>query len=808
MIGAIGIKLNNRNSIRLYPAGGYNDIDWDTEFPSDLGNDYTTYHNKDASTQKPALIIAQGLDGRYILRLIETKRYVLRIVNETNKEIPLPHFQNEGNKFLKVDQDKDSVTFQFINYLGRSRVYFSGSDKTLMFEVVPDKMDYEDDYIRLTEAIADRCSELLLDYTGATSNAYTQSNADKETLLEQFIFLRKFCYKDNLQGLFEAIKRNPDLVLDREDEMKPTGVGVPSKKFFHTPFSYSRGWMNVSGEETGKKVHIPSTIATTRKFDRLDTPANRFVKYALQKFDSICVELIDILQISSQGMQIVCKEEAKAIHESLEYIFRDPFFDQIGNLDIMPQNNQVLQKREGYSQIFVAYLMIDLALQLDWKGKEDLYEGESQNVALLYEYWLFFELYKIVKSIDGCMAIKTKETPFIVKENGIAISLQEGKQSCQSFEIEKLGIKINLYYNRTFSRKKFYISRYEGSYSRKFRPDYTLAVFPLSYTEGKYNGETEAMKNGAVSFIHFDAKYRITDLTDLIGNKEIEADDEDIIEDKANAIVNTYKCGDLLKMHTYNDAIRRTVGSFVLYPGSDSKYETFELFDEILPGVGAYSIKPSTSDQGEKRLRAFITKLIETESANNSRLKRLQYYTKMILDEPSSIIKHEEEKSIKIVTGTDELYVIGYIRGDSEKDYYRFLKNNGLLHKGYEFPFYFYAINGNAVYSHHPDIFKAHYLRFYTNQIYLSESYMLEPVLCEIVSNELVSKDDLVQKLRSIGFNTSREEHFADFYYVLNVRVLDELFSRETLEIAAVNSENGNDTFSPHSPKVVCISRK
>ena len=178
----------------------------------------------------------------------------------------------------------------------------------------------------------------------------------------------------------------------------------------------------------------------------------------------------------------------------------------------MPQNNQILQKREGYSQIFAAYVMMDLALQLDWKGKDEVYEGESKNVALLYEYWLFFELYKIIKSIEGCKSIKTEENPFLLLEDGITILLEEGKKSCQSFEIKKYGIKINLYYNRTFSSMEFRTTKYEGSYSRPFRPDYTMAIFPLSFTKGQYNGEEEAIVAGAVSYIHFDAKYRISDL--------------------------------------------------------------------------------------------------------------------------------------------------------------------------------------------------------------------------------------------------------------------------------------------------------
>ena len=47
---------------------------------------------------------------------------------------------------------------------------------------------------------------------------------------------------------------------------------------------------------------------------------------------------------------------------------------------------------------------------------------------------------------------------------------------------------------------------------------------------------------------------------------------EEVENDKQDSVTNTYKRGDLLKMHTYNDAIRRTVGSYVLYPGDfDSK---------------------------------------------------------------------------------------------------------------------------------------------------------------------------------------------------------------------------------------------
>ena len=41
-----------------------------------------------------------------------------------------------------------------------------------------------------------------------------------------------------------------------------------------------------------------------------------------------------------------------------------------------------MEKREGYSQIFNVFSMVDFALQLDWKGMEEVYSGESKNTAL------------------------------------------------------------------------------------------------------------------------------------------------------------------------------------------------------------------------------------------------------------------------------------------------------------------------------------------------------------------------------------------------------------------------------------------
>lgn len=804
-IAAVSFKEKNGIEIVVYPQGEWDCIDFDTATP-EKGTDMIAYKTKEAVAKAAIskLDIATSVDGKKILRLRETATYTCRQRYGSKEDSDFIcknlTFQNEkNNKFLKVTRDRDALSFRFINYLGRTRLKNAEDETVADFEIVPQKMNYEEDYIELTKKLAEECAEILLEYSGVTSNRYESSDTDSsKTLLEQFIFLREFCYSHNLQALFGSIKRNPDRMLVKDEVLKPIGQGAPSAGFYSNPFSHSRGWQRVNGRP------MPQEIGVTRKYDSLDTVANRFIKFALRKFNLICRELCASLDASKgkraeQNMFTECYREAFEIQRITDDILRDHFFDDVRELTIMPQNNQVLEKREGYRQIFSAAAMVDLALQLNWEGEQEAYSGESKNTALLYEYWLFFELRKIIHSIDNCKCIQASEKPFIHTDNGLTISLSEGQTSCQAFLFPDLGTRVNLYYNRTFSREEFSNTKYAGSYSRPFRPDYTLEVYSSEYIRPE-----DAVREGSVSYIHFDAKYRITDLKSFIGADENDMTEEQIQEevegDKQDSITNTYKRGDLLKMHTYNDAIRRTVGSYVLYPGDfDSKTKNYRLFEEVLPSVGAFAIKPSIQSESENALKDFITEIIEARSRKYSRLNRMLAYSNRILSEPaiSELDKRVSGKEKDNKNIHNNLYAVGYLR----PDYYEILDRAGLLNAGKTFVFYYYAIKGDSVYSHHEDIGKAKYIRFYKNDINASGTYEIEPIEGIIKSRELVSKKQLDEMLTDSGCNDGRERT-ADFYYVFKVEIKNSNCSRICCRTTELNSVNGNDTFSPHSPKV------
>lgn len=101
--------------------------------------------------------------------------------------------------------------------------------------------------------------------------------------------------------------------------------------------------------------------------------------------------------------------------------------------------------------------------------------------------------------------------------------------------------------------------------------------------------------------------------------------------------------------------------------------------------------------------------------------------------------------------------------------------------------FYFYAINGTNVYTHYSNLFQNDKLCFNKNSIDVTHRYQIELVLCAVTSNELVSKNALVRRLKDLGFETDEARHNADFYYVLNVEVMDDHCNSVEIGIDLVN---------------------
>ena len=334
--------------------------------------------------------------------------------------------------------------------------------------------------------------------------------------------------------------------------------------------------------------YIPYEIDQIKHEDIIDIPENRFFKYFLELIQG----LIEKLLASSKEGYI--NDKLLYFRDEIEYFLSNKFFDHISAMEYVPFNSQILQKKEGYREIFHYFLMLEFSFRLSWDEINNQFKGFEKKLSELYEYWCYFKLLKVLNDLS--VKKINFEDVFKINKDNWSIGIKKGVQSAKKFKLGLDGhdIGIELFYNLRFSDK----SRYR-SYSLAFKPDYTLLV-----TIGEHN-----------HYIHFDAKYRseleiidfyskIEEKSDSDINREIE--ERDNLEEKESV----FKDGDIYKMHTYKDSILKTEGSYVLYPGNVSK--SFKESDLIIPSVGAFSLTPGKADVEEDNLAIFIKKVLRT----------------------------------------------------------------------------------------------------------------------------------------------------------------------------------------------------
>ncbi|WP_258112387.1 nuclease domain-containing protein [Alicyclobacillus sp. SP_1] len=277
-----------------------------------------------------------------------------------------------------------------------------------------------------------------------------------------------------------------------------------------------------------------------------------------------------------------------------------------------------------------AWLKFDLAARLVWHGGQDVYGGGKRDVATLYEYWVFFQLLDLVK-LEFNLDIPSVDELIETTKDGFGLKLRSGKK----LEVEgnyasaTRPLRVRFSYNRTFVRhgneNDSTSYPYPGSWTRRMRPDYTFSFWPEALTEA------QAERQELIVHIHFDAKYRVDNIEGLFG-----ADTDDEVNEEKSAQRNngTYKRADLLKMHAYRDAIRRTQGAYILYPGTEDY--RWNGFHEVLPSIGAFSLRPGDENEGVQHIHSFLKDVLDHLSDRVSRREKQSFHTFMIQEKPSA----------------------------------------------------------------------------------------------------------------------------------------------------------------------------
>jgi len=484
-------------------------------------------------------------------------------------------------------------------------------------EVQSLKTGYRDDYRDMLEFITVRCTDLLMQVNSPVyqyfESDYT-ANCKPESLYQKFVFINSILNSDEF---FESIHRvlsapattwqeyERKIDIRKSSRLKRTNIQqlTSERNRVALPSGYH---LSIEGIET-----LPREITVINKYDSIDTPENRFIKHVLSVFVKFCS---DINRKSEPGSRLF--NESSLLVTSLESHLSHSFFKRISNPDTLRINSPLLQRKEGYREILRIWLMFDLSAKLIWKGGDDIYDGGKKDVALLYEYWVFFVLLDLLKEV---FSIDPKSISELIQMSGDGLNLiiKEGNHIALEGVyngIRKLNVRFS--YNRPFSGKSKFPE--SGSWTLAMRPDYSLSLWPDGISE------KEAEEQELIVHLHFDAKYKVeTSLQNLLDQREESETIGYLNEEKRQNRLGVYKNADLLKMHAYKDAIRRTGGAYILYPGDKSIKHIG--FHEIIPGLGAFPLRPSRTDTGISDIKSFIYELINHLNNRASQREKLAF---------------------------------------------------------------------------------------------------------------------------------------------------------------------------------------
>lgn len=545
----------------------------------------------------------------------------------------------------------------------------------LALEVVATKFNKEEDtsyrenYRKMLGDITDKCTDLMMQInTPISQKVAIDYNTDSKTVYQRFCFVKSFLETSDFEEALLRIISNPSTTWGTTNtQIKTTQIkrvnGCVSKQLVNASNRIDVSnidYLNALGLHS-----IPSSIQLQTRIESIDTPENRLIKHVLNVFLNFIQDCQSIFAINKSFD--FAHQEAKNISEKLSSYLAYSFFNEISDATTLKLNSPLLQKRSGYREVLSRWLQFDLASKLIWNGGEDVYSVGKRDIATLYEYWLFFQLYDLVIEKFNLEHYKSQNFSHLFEEDeaGLSLKLKSGKELIIKGEtdFESRNLSVRFSYNRSFKGGNLYDQEKAGSITTTLRPDYTLSIWPSSFTE------SEAEKEEVIVHIHFDAKYKIQNIQEQYTESDFEEELNVIdLEERKG----TFKNVDVLKMHAYKDAIRRTGGAYILYPGSVEKQ--FNGFHEVLPGLGAFTINPSKYNTGIGGLSLFLDQVIHHLINRTTQRERISNISNTILKEPlldyGKLLKplsKELEKSKLDILNTYVL--VGYVKSKDHLDW-------------------------------------------------------------------------------------------------------------------------------------------
>ncbi len=582
------------------------------------------------------------IDGLYPVRLLEDSEYVYELMGLGGSTA----FRLEPAELFFPDPDNAARgrlrTGSYVGVLP-IEVEVSGARHRSVVEVQSRKLGYLAEYRWMLRDLTTEATSLVLERFAPTRQRLRDDwLREPRSAYERFVHLQALFADPAFEQAVLYVTNRPYVDWAEQPESRlPTQPVSGSSRLGR---ALSRPGPRV--EWPGGAIRtLPARITVEVTVPRVDNVPNRFVKHVLDHFLRLLNRVRDSLESQPESTSALRGlREVAEIERRLEVLRSAPVFRDVGDMVILPIDNQVILKRAGYREVLGAYLRVEAGTRIVWE--DETLSGAQKSAATLYEYWAFLQLLRIVKTITP--DLDTSQL-FVETKDGLTLSLKQGSERRFHGTVNRLDrvIDLDLYYNRRFSPTLRDVEG--GSWSLPMRPDCSLRLQARSDGPGI-----------APVWLHFDAKYKLSDfglLNDVAGVDE--------------AVSHQPVRDDLLKMHVYLGAIRRTVGSYVLFPGEGHANDPYRAYTELLPGLGAFSLRPVVAGPDTQALKTFLEKVLTHVASVATQERRHRYWERQIFpaDEPAP--RSGGHEPIAGLPPADTSVLLGFVRSAEQWDWVR-----------------------------------------------------------------------------------------------------------------------------------------
>lgn len=523
-----------------------------------------------------ASILSMTHDGTPIT-LQEWQTYFVKFYGE---DVP-PFFPRPGCYYNQREFPNRLFEVGFRNSVGMTRI------GPIPVRVVSKKIT-DTVYAAMLDYIAAKYANLVFSFSTPLGQHYRKDRPGQDIAYVEYLFLKKYLLDGfpNLQGIATLILANPHRKLYREyrhntiDQLTHIPPAMLLNLFsspdrfavlkFDHPLVLTACGQTIFNR-TGRCL-FPSEAMEERKHHTVDTNENRFLKHFLQLVQRRLHGMAKALQGKGGGyLNPDIEASLEKMERGLSLFLSDPFWSDVGVMRFIPAGSQVMQRRDGYRQLFRLYSLLQLATHCHFDNDDFENLLETKDTPTLFEYWSFFVVKDILDKTNKIVSCRTVVSSDPLEQKiiqGICIEYEGG---------------VSLWFNRTSPGSPgFTPSENPGnivpseSYSHNLRPDIVIS------------------KGGRM--LIFDAKFK-GQRGGFYGEGEYGS-------------ISIWKDEDIDKMHTYREAIRNVSGAYILYPGEEARVYPAHGATGRYQGVGALPLKPDNSARPALRHLTHIEQII------------------------------------------------------------------------------------------------------------------------------------------------------------------------------------------------------